>query len=309
MVKNRIIAALTAVGVSFTAAAVASADTSCSDVGHGAQECQVYSESMDKDISVIIRPAHTDTSKTIQFLDGMNVVGDLNGWVRNGRALEHLEDVDATLVFPAGDSSTFYTDWDSGDLNYKTFMTEELPTYLETEFDVPDGGVGNTGVTGLSMGAFGALSLAAQRPDMYSSVLALSGFYDPNMPVQRIVTDVVPTINPDIGERPWKTQESRDVANPTVNLDKLTMPVTVTVSSGITNFAGDMGPDPIATVVNGGPLETGSLVFTSELQAHTLFHGKTNFRFEYDIIGSHAWDTWNRAAWNRGLMKQMIAQA
>lgn len=319
---RRITGALTAVacaaGIAIAVPSAASADRAdlrqgCEWVAEYAQKCQVHSDAMGRDIPVVVRPALSG-NKVIQFLDGITIYGDTSGWIRDGKALDHLADTDATLVFPTGDSSSFYTDWD-GDtadgrvMKYKTFLTEELPNYLEKNFQIKDGGVGHTGVAGLSMGAFGALSLASQRPDMYSSVLALSGFYNPADPAQSVVTDLVPSMDEKTGAKPWTTSQGRAVANPTVNLDNLTMPVTVTAASGITNLTGDLGPDAVATIVNGGPLESGSLMFTGQFQALAMLHGRNNIRFIYDPIGAHAWDTWNRAAWDRGLMAEMIDNA
>lgn len=283
------------------------------DVDFNVQKCQVYSPSMGRSISVAVRPAHTaNNPKVVQFLDGMTIFDDTSGWLRDGHAAEHLADLDATLVFPTGDSESFYADWDhptadGRTMMYKTFLTEELPAWLERAdtFGVPGGGRGHTGVTGLSMGGYGALSLASQRPDLYASVLALSGFYNTLSPAQALVTDAAPLFG-ETGSGPWSTLDSRLAANPMLHLDKLTMPVIITASSGVANLAGDMGPDPLATVVKGTPLETGSLVFTSQMQVASAVAGRDNIRFVYDIVGAHAWDTWNRAAWDRGLMNEMI---
>ncbi|MDN6387479.1 MAG: trehalose corynomycolyl transferase [Corynebacterium sp.] len=277
---------------------------SCTPYGDtAALSCSVHSESMDRDFNVVVRPSHTEGNpKVAQFIDGADST-DTNGWVTAGGALEALDGEDATLVFPAMDPWSWVQDWDGVPAaQFETFMSQELPDYLESEFGVPNGGRGTTGVTGLSSGAYGAMNLAAKHPDMYSSVYALSGLYDPGMPVQRAVIDGTSTLNSGNEEAPWANEQVRAENNPTLNIDALTMPVIVSASTGITNFAGDLGPDPVATVVRGGPFEAGSMVMTAEFQARAALAGRDNIEFNYDIIGAHAWDTWRRASFEQGNM-------
>ncbi|MGO1276958.1 MAG: alpha/beta hydrolase-fold protein, partial [Corynebacterium variabile] len=190
---------------------------------------------------------------------------------------------------------------------FDTFMSQELPQYLQDNWGVPNGGRGTTGVTGLSSGGYGAMNLAANHPDIYSSVYALSGIYDPGMPLQRAVVDGTAMFNNNFEGIPWANEGGRVANNPTLNIDRLTMPVIVSASSGVPNLLGDMGPDPIATVVKGGPYETGSMIFTAEFQARAALAGRTNIEFKYDLIGAHAWDTWRRASFDQGNMHQFIA--
>lgn len=272
-----------------------------------AQKCTVHSASMNRDFSVIVRPALTaGNSKVAQFIDGADN-GEDNGWVTAAGALDALANEDATLVFPTMDPFSWVQDWD-GDQSkqFETFMSEELPQYLQDSWGVPNGGRGTTGVTGLSSGAYGAMNLAANHPDIYSSVYALSGIYDPGMPVQRVVTDGTAMFNNNFEGIPWANEGERVANNPTLNIDKLTMPVIVSASSGVPNFGGDMGPDPIATVVKGGPYETGSMIFTQEFQVRAALAGRTNIEFKYDLLGAHAWDTWRRAAFEQGNMYQFL---
>ncbi len=306
------LAATVGVGASLLAApatpTASAAPAGCSDYRDGALQCSVHSDSMDRDFEVIVRPAKTEGNpKVAQFIDGADS-GDRNGWVTAGGALPALSDEDATLVFPAMDAWSWVQDWDGQEgAQFETFMSQELPDYLESAWGVPNGGRGTTGVTGLSSGAYGAMNLASKYPDMYSSVYALSGLYDPGMPVQRAVIDGTSMANSGHEEIAWANEGRRVENNPTLNIDKLDMPVIVSASSGITNFGGDMGPDPVATVVKGGPFEAGSMVMTAEFQAQAALAGKDNIEFHYDIIGSHAWDTWKRAAFDQGHMYRFMA--
>lgn len=269
-----------------------------------AYSCTVHSPSMNRDFNVIVRPG--TTGKVAQFLDGADST-DVNAWATAGGALQALAgNTDTTLVFPAMDRFSWAQDWDQSK-QFETFLTQELPDYLQNTWGIAGGGRnGNTGVTGLSSGAYGAMNLAAKHPDMYSSVYALSGLYDPTMPVQAAVIDGTATVNN--GEfGPYSDPVDQAQNSPTLNIGNLTMPVIVSASTGIPNFAGDMGPDPVATVVKGGPFETGSMVFTAEFQARALLAGRTNIQFKYDLIGAHAWDTWRNSAFKEGNMAQFLA--
>ncbi|MGO1949581.1 MAG: alpha/beta hydrolase [Mycobacteriaceae bacterium] len=302
------LAAAVGLGASLVAAPTAAADPpGCDPYRDGALKCQVFSPSMDRDFEVIVRPAQTPGNpKVAQFIDGANS-GETNGWVTAGGALEAMAGEDATLVFPAMDPWSWVQDWDGVPAaQFETFMSQELPGYLEQAFGVPNGGRGSTGVTGLSSGAYGAMNLASKHPDIYSSVYALSGLYDPGMPVQRAVIDGTSMVNSGHDEIPWANEGRRVENNPTLNIDNLNMPVIVSASTGITNFGGDLGPDPIATVVKGGPFEAGTMVMTAEFQARAALAGKDNIEFNYDIIGSHAWDTWRRASFEHGNMYRFM---
>lgn len=307
------LAAATAVAASLTVVptvipAAAADPAGCSAIDNGAFQCTVHSASMNRDFPVIVRPALTpDNNRVAQFIDGADS-GNVNGWVSAGGALQALANEDATLVFPAMDPFTWVQDWD-GDQGkqFDTFMSQELPRYLQDNWGVPNGGRGTTGVTGLSSGGYGAMNLAANHPDIYSSVYALSGIYDPGMPLQRAVVDGTAMFNNNFEGIPWANEGGRVANNPTLNIDRLTMPVIVSASSGVPNLLGDMGPDPIATVVKGGPYETGSMIFTAEFQARAALAGRTNIEFKYDLIGAHAWDTWRRASFDQGNMHQFIA--
>lgn len=158
-------------------AAAAPAGQGCVPFANAAVKCSVHSATMNRDISVVIRPSHTaNNPRVVQFLGGMGIKNDTNEWLTDGRALEHMDSTDATLVFPAGDSASLYTDWDHPTADgrvfkYKTFLSEELPAYLANNFGVPGGGAGHTLVTGISAGAWGAMGLAAQRPDFTAAFL------------------------------------------------------------------------------------------------------------------------------------------
>lgn len=257
--------------------------------------CQVWSESMGRDIRVVVKPSATpENGKVIQFLDG---IGGGEGW--SYRALEHVADDDATVVFPDADSRSFWVDWDTAapdgrEMQYETFLTVELPAYLEEEFGVRDGGRDRTGIVGLSMGAYSAVNIAAKHPDMYRSVLALSGFYNNQSLGGRLATDGTRFTHGDTNDgMPWGDERSRREDNPWVNVDRLTMPVHMAVATGIPDPRSDY---PLGTTVDGAVIEVGSLAATGSWDLWTRLHGKDNVHITYMPAGIHAYDTWINAA-------------
>ncbi|HIW91648.1 MAG TPA: esterase family protein [Candidatus Corynebacterium avicola] len=295
-------AVVTALAVAVTTLApatmpAAAADTpaSCESYKKSAMTCKVWSESMDRHIPVVVKPAKTPgNDKVIQFLDGIDG-GD--GW--SSRAINYVDGDDATVVFPAAEPRSFFVDWDAPapggkEMKYETFMTRELPAYLEKEFGVPNGGRERTGIVGLSMGAYSAMNLASRNPDMYRSVLALSGFYNNQSLVGRISIDgTAMTHGDDNNGMPWQSETSRAANNPWANVDKLDMPVHMAVSTGIpdpcTNY-------PLRTSFDGALIETGSLGATIAWDLWTKLHLKNNVYVTYVPVGIHAYDTWVNAA-------------
>ncbi|WP_420099912.1 alpha/beta hydrolase [Corynebacterium sp.] len=257
--------------------------------------CDVRSESIGRDISVVVKPSPTPANgKVVQFLDGVHG-GD--GW--SSRAMEYVADDEESIVFPSADPRSFWVDWDSTapnglEMKYETFMTEELPDYLESEFGVADGGRNRTGVVGLSMGAYSAMNLASKHPAMYRSVLALSGFYNSQMLAGRLAVDATAiTHGEDTAGVPWDTEQSRMRDNPWLDVANLTMPVHMAVATGIPDPRSDY---PLRTTVDGAVIEVGSLGATAAWDLWTRLHGKDNVSITYTPVGVHAYDTWMNAA-------------
>lgn len=284
----------------------------CVAITDGAQDCMVYSSSMDTEIKVTIRPSLTENnSKVVQFLDGIETFNDINSWLTGGQALPNLAETDATLVFPVAPSGSYYADWDdSTGLNWKweTFLTQELPAYLESTFAIPGGGVGHTGVTGISMGGYAAVNLAAKYPELYASVFALSGFYNSQLPIGRALIALSPGLkNEDLlGKSPYVTESQWIANNPVLNLDNLTMPVIITTATGAPSAAEIADPNATAIVTQGAPLEAGTAIITAGFQATALATGRDNIEFHYLPQGAHSWHTWLEASWGQGLMHKFI---
>ncbi len=79
---------------------------------------------------------------------------------------------DFLIAAPAGDR-TFYINSADGKVLYSDFLLQEFIPEIESRYRV-QAGRGTRGVTGLSMGGYGALRLAFANPEMFSSVSAQS---------------------------------------------------------------------------------------------------------------------------------------
>ena len=143
---------------------------------------QVPSASMGRDIEVQFQPGG---SHAVYLLDGLRAQDDYNGWDINTPAFEEYYQSGLSVIMPVGGQSSFYSDWyqpacgKTGCQTYKweTFLTRELPTWLQANKSVSP--VGNA-VVGLSMAGSSSLTLAAYYPQQFVYAAALSGFLNPS---------------------------------------------------------------------------------------------------------------------------------
>ena len=77
------------------------------------------------------------------------------------------------LVAPSAPASWF-SDSHDGKHRYESFLTGDLIAEIESSYRVLDNPSGR-GITGISMGGYGAVKIALKHPSLYGSVSALSG--------------------------------------------------------------------------------------------------------------------------------------
>lgn len=190
-------ATVTAAAVAFSGAGAASADDGATPnrtwlrpgcqydaAMYWVQRCDVWSPAMNRAIPVQILPAKHGGNGGLYLLDGLRANEVSSGWIQYGtnpQALFFNDNIN--LVMPVGGEASFYADWQGNNaklnpftpVTYKweTFLTEELPAYLEGNFGVARD---RNSVAGLSMGAVGALNLAARHPGQFRQVLSYSGY-------------------------------------------------------------------------------------------------------------------------------------
>ncbi len=87
--------------------------------------------------------------------------------MRDGRLPEFL------IVAPDG-SGSWFSDSHDGKMLYERFLTEDLPLWVASRYRVLSAQA-SRGVTGISMGGYGAIKTALEHPDLYGSVSSLAG--------------------------------------------------------------------------------------------------------------------------------------
>lgn len=117
-----------------------------------------------------------DRNKRYQVLYLLHCAsGDNTFWSRYTSLERYAEARQLAVVCPSAGNS-FYVDTHPGS-RYMTFMTEELPTFIQSMFPVSCRRE-DTFIAGSSMGGFGAFRLALGRPDLYGCAASLSGALD-----------------------------------------------------------------------------------------------------------------------------------
>jgi diacylglycerol O-acyltransferase/trehalose O-mycolyltransferase len=140
----------------------------------------VPSAAMGRDIKIQFESGGPG-SHAVYLLDGLRAQDDYNGWDINTSAFDWYLGSGLSVVMPVGGQSSFYTDWyqpavgKAGTYTYKweTFMTQELPAWLQANKAVTTDG---NAVVGLSMGGSSALVFATYHPREFIYAASLSGF-------------------------------------------------------------------------------------------------------------------------------------
>src|ERR1700759_884060 len=130
---------------------------------------QVPSGGMGRSIKIQFQSGGAN-SPAVYLLDGLRAQDDFNGWDINTQAFEWYLNSGLSVVMPVGGQSSFYSDWyspacgKSGCSTYKweTFLTQELPAYLNSEKQVKPTG---SAAVGLSMAGSASLVLAIYHPE------------------------------------------------------------------------------------------------------------------------------------------------
>ncbi len=145
---------------------------------------EVPSAAMGRDIKIQFQSGGAN-APALYLLDGMRAQEDYSGWDINTPAFEWYNQSGIAVVMPVGGQSSFYSDWykpacgKAGCTTYKweTFLTSELPAYLQSNKQVKPTG---SAAVGLSMAGSSALILAAYHPAQFVYAGSLSALLDPS---------------------------------------------------------------------------------------------------------------------------------
>lgn len=307
-----LVAMATALGLAVVASPAASADTrgqlragcSWSGVKHFVQNCKVWSPSMGQNITVQIKPASRGGSAGVYMLDGLRARDDWNAWTYWGKAPHKFVNDNVTLVMPVGGQAQFYADW-IGPFNgtngpkkprWETFLTRELPGYLQRNFGVSPT---NNSIVGLSMGGTGALNLAAHHRNQFKQVTSLSGYTNPTWPGMYLGLQIAMLDSAGPGAQMWNMwgnplDPRRFHNDPTIQAVSgkyAGMPMFLSAAGGIAGPNHDFLADPLG-VFTGVSLEWLSRTSTAKFELAARASG-ANVVASYPINGIHAWDLWD----------------
>ena len=124
-------------------------------------------------------PASFDQDKTRQYpvLYYLHGLGDNEQSLLNMGGWDLIEDLrrqgkigDFVVLAPDG-GHTFFLNSADGKVRYEDFLTKEFMPQMEKKYRV-DGARATRGITGVSMGGFGALHLAFKYPQQFAAVSA-----------------------------------------------------------------------------------------------------------------------------------------
>lgn len=119
----------------------------------------------------------TDKSKHYPVLYYLHGLGDNEQSLLNTGGWDLIEDLRRTgkvgefVILAPGAGHTFFLNAADGKIRYEDFLLHEFMPQMEKKYRA-DASVGHRGITGVSMGGFGALHLAFKYPQQFTAVSA-----------------------------------------------------------------------------------------------------------------------------------------
>ncbi|WP_430335126.1 alpha/beta hydrolase [Rhodococcus sp. ACT016] len=266
---------------------------------------EVFVDSSMGPVKVQIQWAARGGNASLYLLDGLRARDDRNAWSFETNALDQYRNDNLTLVMPVGGQSSFYTDWyapsnlNGQKITYKweTFLTQDLPAYLETRGVARD----NNGVLGLSMGGSAALTLAAYHRDQFKFAASLSGYLNISAPGMR---EAIRVAMLDAGRfnvdsmwgPPWSPSWLRN--DPFVFAPKLEgLSMYISAASGLPGqYDHPQKAIDYYNTANAMGLEALSLINTRAFQVR-LASLKIPATYSFPANGTHSWAYWSAELW------------
>jgi putative tributyrin esterase len=129
----------------------------------------------------VVLPPSYDTDKTCKFpvLYFLHGLGDNEQMFVHGGAFNLVQDlwerkqIGEFLIVTPEAGATFYINSHSGKVRYEDFLVQEFLPAIEGRYRIK-AGRSNRGVSGVSMGGYGALHLAFRHPELFAAVSAQS---------------------------------------------------------------------------------------------------------------------------------------
>lgn len=136
-------------------------------------EISTYSEvlKMEVQFQVILPEGKQEDLSVLYLLHGMG--GNHSVWTRRTSLERYVKNYNLAVILPSTDLG-WYTDT-TYDMNYWTFISEELPKRCHEIFPQLTKNPQKTFAGGLSMGGYGAVKLGLRQPERFGAILSFSG--------------------------------------------------------------------------------------------------------------------------------------
>ncbi|SDU58607.1 diacylglycerol O-acyltransferase / trehalose O-mycolyltransferase [Gordonia westfalica] len=289
------------------------------------QTCTFDSESLGREVSVQVRPSDKKAGEDehgIYFLDGLGSNPEFSTWTQPEAGIDAYGP-GSNLVLPVGGAGEWSTDWQKPPTGqsvapkWGSFVGEELPTYLKSNFDVE---TTNNAIVGVSMSAGPAMIIAFDNPEVFQVVRSYSGYFPTDNPLGWMAIPSIQKQRADIenGETAmWGKPQSpgnrwadNDVMNRIGEVGDTGQTVIVSTGTGIPTafelqeagalFQRELDADPTAgpelvqkavtALALGIGLEAGAFASTGLLQS-TVDQLGLPIEFKYRN-GGHNWYAW-----------------
>ncbi|WP_420098409.1 alpha/beta hydrolase-fold protein [Corynebacterium sp.] len=230
---------------------------------------------------------------------------DESAWSYATDAVRFYADKNVNLVLPVGGGGSFFTDWQSADggrnFRWETFLTKELPPILEQGWRTND----RRAVSGLSMGATGAMVLAGRNAGMFDFAASFSGYLDTSSPLMPRAFGMITGQAGFDARKMWGNYYSREwfTHDPKLLVGNFRRAGTTVYVAAGTGFAGAWDADEnmpgSPDDVNAGAMEAASRV-TSQTFVNFARAAGVRTVTKFRPNGTHIWPYWEyemKQAW------------
>ncbi|MGC5257546.1 alpha/beta hydrolase-fold protein [Gordonia sp. DT218] len=285
------------------------------DKADNVQTCTVWSDAMQSDLIVKVRPSSQlpgQQEQAVYFLGGIGG-GDEGGSILSQYGTQY------TLVTIEGSSNAWSSNWESVpvdaggntlnnrsggtyDPQWETFIGEELPAYLDQNFDVDQSG---NAIVGLSMGGGQAVNIALKYPEVFSVAHSISGYYQTDSVFGYLLIPYILSSRNGISNgltgmwgnpfAPGNLWAANDVMRQIVAAKESGQTIIISAGTGIITSSAEFdelwGLGGISEVIAGSVLEFGSFASALVLNGVAL---ALDLPVEFHYTnGAHTWVHWD----------------
>lgn len=226
----------------------------------------------------------------VYLLHGANDKKDYESWTSYTDVERFTRDKQAIVVMPSADPNGYYSNWwnhGKGTPAWQTFHLDELRQILERGYHAGT----QRAIAGLSMGGYGAMRYAEQRPGMFQAAASYSGIVNttfPLVPQALQLSWITHGLDPDaLWGDPKHQRPIWEAHNPAANLTAL-RGTRLFLSSGDGRAglfdANKRHFDAVEAIMG-----VVSKTFSAGLQAANI-----PVRTDYYGAGTHSWAYWQR---------------